>query len=504
MRLLFSETFGTLVRASVFMADLIHTSTNGKLDSTSEEDIRGLLKRAFDQERPVVVHIHGGRVKREDAEASAKVLQPFYEAKGIFPVFLIWETGLFESLRNWTEAISRESVFEFLLTRLTKFLKGRLSSPEAPGAKAAFGAAEPTLAEAKMKVKEAYQSKVIYPELDSVEVTKELSEEAEAKLRAEIKADVDLVTAWREEVEKDRDATSLAPDIWKQARKTEATPEGKALLDPITLAAIAGRIAFRVIRRYARHRDHGFHATLVEEILRAVYVGKLGTTVWAFMKTDAADTFKKLPGEATRGGWFLVQEIGRLLRDHPKTGTFRLSLVGHSAGAIYAARLLDHWESCRRDSRHPLHNSGVAVDKLVFLAPAITYQVFSATLQAHLTKPLLRDFRMFSMTDADEAGYWEIPGVYPRSLLYLISGILEGDEDDCPLVGMQRYLRDTPPYSAPVFPGAGTFLKDVTTRSVWSDQTTGADGLICDSTRHGGFSAPDTGTMRSVAHFIKA
>jgi hypothetical protein len=125
------------------MADLIHTTTNGELDSTSEEDIRDLLGRAFDQARPVALHIHGGLVKREDAKASTEELQPFYEAQGIFPVFLIWETGLFESLRNWTEVVSKESVFEFLPTRLTKFLKGRLSTPDASdasGAKAAFGA----------------------------------------------------------------------------------------------------------------------------------------------------------------------------------------------------------------------------------------------------------------------------------------------------------------------------------------------------------------------------
>ena len=42
----------------------------------------------------------------------------------------------------------------------------------------------------------------------------------------------------------------------------------------------------------------------------------------------------------------------------------------------------------------------------------------------HRQSPLFDNFRMFSLSDEMEAGYWEIPAVYPRSLLYLVSGLV--------------------------------------------------------------------------------
>ena len=96
-------------------------------------------------------------------------------------------------------------------------------------------------------------------------------------------------------------------------------------------------------------------------------------------------------------------------------------------------------------------------------------------------------------------------GVYPASLLYLVSGLFEDEQGDgtCdqPLVGMLRYYREKHPYSHPEVITVGTFLRSQPDQIVLSGEDRG-DGLRCDSYTHGSFD--DTpGTIRSFLHFVR-
>jgi hypothetical protein len=77
----------------------------------------------------------------------------------------------------------------------------------------------------------------------------------------------------------------------------------------------------------------------------------------------------------------------------------------------------------------------------VFLAPACTSEHFANVLNGH--DKLIDRFRMFTMDDAHESADRVLGAVYPRSLLFLVSGLLEvdGGESRCvPLAGLARYL----------------------------------------------------------------
>jgi len=76
---------------------------------------------------------------------------------------------------------------------------------------------------------------------------------------------------------------------------------------------------------------------------------------------------------------------------------------------------------------------------VIFLAPAVTYDQFDATLANHQSR--IAHFRSFGMTDDWEIADRLLPVVYPRSLLYFVSGLLEETIDE-PLVGMERFLRE--------------------------------------------------------------
>lgn len=49
----------------------------------------------------VVLHAHGGLVKERSALAYAKTMRIWWLAHGVYPVFFVWESGLFETLRQY-------------------------------------------------------------------------------------------------------------------------------------------------------------------------------------------------------------------------------------------------------------------------------------------------------------------------------------------------------------------------------------------------------------------
>src|SRR6202044_355483 len=108
-----------------------------------------------------------------------------------------------------------------------------------------------------------------------------------------------------------------------------------------------------------------------------------------------------------------------------------------------------------------------------------------------------------SLSDADEHGYFEVPILYSGSLLYVISGLLESEDDggthDIAIVGMQRYARTTHPFSEPEVLSVWKFLHGQPDQLVWSGDGRGP-GLNCGSRRHGQFSrTPET--VASILYF---
>ena len=103
--------------------------------------------------------------------------------------------------------------------------------------------------------------------------------------------------------------------------------------------------------------------------------------------------------------------------------------------------------------------------------------------------------------------------IYPSSLLYLVSGILESrqnsageweDEPDMPLVGMQRYLTNSDTYSEAGFPGVNAVRSWLTAdpkRTVWSRTASNPEGFNCQSIDHGAFDT-DPATLSSLQEIV--
>jgi hypothetical protein len=104
--------------------------------------------------------------------------------------------------------------------------------------------------------------------------------------------------------------------------------------------------------------------------------------------------------------------------------------------------------------------------------------------------------------------------IYPSSLLYLVSGILESrltsdgswvDEPDMPLVGMERFLANSKTYSDSDFSSikeVRTWLTAAPQSVVWSQSTGQAAGLNSDCIDHGAFD-DDKSTLLSLRHILE-
>jgi pimeloyl-ACP methyl ester carboxylesterase len=151
-------------------------------------------------------------------------------------------------------------------------------------------------------------------------------------------------------------------------------------------------------------------------------------------------------------------------RRHP----VRLHLVGHSAGSIVHAYLIDRLAAQEWDFA-----------SVTFMAPAIRRDTFEERVRPWLETRRVKRFHEFHLTDAAEMQDPTCRPIlgYGRSLLYLVSRSFEGGRD-VPILGMQKH-----------FPADLARLRSVRVFVAPGDRTA--------STTHGGFDE-DGATMTSV------
>ncbi len=187
-----------------------------------------------------------------------------------------------------------------------------------------------------------------------------------------------------------------------------------------------------------------------------------GTTLWGEMKQNA----QALSGDADAGARLLFRHLNdsAVARQHP----VRVHLVGHSAGAIAHAYLIDRlaaqeWE----------------FESVTFMAPAIRVDTFDERVRPWLDTRHVKRFREFHLSDSAEKQDPTCRPIlgYGRSLLYLVSHSFEGG-GEVPILGMEKH-----------FPGELARLRSV--------KVLVAPGGEIASTTHGGFD-DDRATMAAV------
>lgn len=464
---------------------------DGDFDETTREDLAGIFRSVAASSTPdnIVIHFHGGLVSRASAMQTAQQhLRPAIEAGGGYPIFVVWNSDLKTTITENLGQIAKDPVFHRLVKRVLQFVLSKY----AEGVDGRSGEAL------------ALESLIDIPD-DIEEIEKYAREQTTSrKPSAENPADREVVT---DELESDdvlvaaentaagvtdeavrsrgvqsvpsRIDRSIAEEI-RQAHAPQAgddpTRAGFFALATV-LAKYGYQIFSAVIRRLMNDRDHGVYTTIVEEILRAVFmVDSVGAVVWSTIKNDTADGFR----DAEHGASALVDEIN----DWWRPGR-RVTLVGHSTGAIYIGHLLEDWHR-----KLP----GEALADVVFLAPACTFQFLHGLANVFETR--VRKLIVFGLSDDIESSYWEVP-LYRGSLLYMVSGLLEPEEVDIPLVGMQRYYQGDPYNQVAVEKVKNNLIDEI----VWSVTSTSEPGRSSDASEHGDFEGALT--LKSLTHIVK-
>ena len=502
----------------------IHTGKDGILEDTTDDDVRALVADLKNASK-LLVHLHGGLISKDAALEKAERLVPVYQAAGARPVFMVWESGFLETISNNLHEINNEKIFSFIVKRVLKYAVGKLTN--IGGSKASGQLPLPkdieVSKEFNKRLNEKPDGEVPYgnfkPEgLDELTERErkrfEDSLATDPEFQNEVQAIVD--TAKPEETEstskgvttKRRKSTStlMSPEVVDELVTDAAEKEGKGIFSSAAMVLKAGQILWRVIDRFRHGRDHGLYATVVEEVLREFYVANIGSAIWGMMKKDTEDTFANVGQQPARAGWFFVQELGKLMKEGHRP---EVSVVAHSAGAVYASHLLAHLAWARDDQNHPLPDD-FRLKNLIFLAPACSFTLFDRALVGHRQSPLFEHFRMFSLSDELEAGYWEIPAVYPRSLLYFVSGVVEQENgksaEDLPLLGMQRYFTTAETYQQPDIERVRQLLVLAPDKrsEVWAEENRG-QGLWSDAVTHGSFDSTEERkkTIESIQHILK-
>jgi hypothetical protein len=453
---------------------------------------------------PLAVHFHGGLVDLQAGLAGAEALAPLYSAAGAYPIFFVWRSGWKEVLERNIPAIGRESLFRSLLTRITQFAKGKIDKAIATGeSRSDAPLVVPKEFIVRAELGKAALGQQPFPDAkpDSLHPDDALTDDERAQfterlnddpvfaaLTQEISNGLDEPTAAAARGATGRTSTTtlMSPEVL--AEITEPDPGGsRGIVSTTLLIARAGAALSNVIRRFAGRRDHGFYVTIVEEILRSFYVGNAGRFVWDAMRQDVANAFGV--GQDC-GGTAFVDELARLWQSGRRPP---ITLIGHSAGAIYVSHLLQEVQA--RGLPHIPFN-------LVLIAPACDFSLMAKTVQTAGER--VANLRIFGMGDERERVDGIVPGVYPASLLYFVSGVLE-NRSDAPLVGMERYYR-APYTDAAAFPEVDYVRRfaafDRPNSVVWSLAERG-DGLNCDMITHGAWAEAAT-TLASVLHVLKA
>lgn len=514
----------------------------GRADTTPADVDAIVAALATDPRHHLLIHFHGGLVSKEAGLAIAHKLlveQPVYAPsanEGGWPVFYVWESGAWETIRNNLTELGDEPVFRQLLRKLVQYTLEQVGGREVGGlGRSVMPASRGTRESEVRKAFDAFWSQpspqtIPYRQFEVLAspAGARAAETAldEEEIRADLEGDVEF-----------QQALATLPDV-PPATRSALAPAGaverrsafaelastefsrssqtRGLVELVQVARYLVRVLRAVLGRRASGRDHGLYATCVEEAVRAFKIAGSGANEWGKalqwnrMKQDTVDAFG--PDPDLHAGTALLARLRRAIDAGARID--RITLVGHSTGAIYIA----HWLARSADFLPATLKHDV-----VFLAPAISFDLWSRTLRAH--GPRIGGFRLFAMRDALERDdqVWgsdhELDGghdwrryVYPSSLLYLVSGILESrrgrdgqehDEADVPLLGMERYITGSAVYNeANGFPEVDEVRAWLAARghgAVWSRAEQQGDGLNCTSVDHGAFD-DDPATLASLRH----
>jgi len=478
----------------------IHTE-DGQFAGDGRDQFEALLSRLEGQAQPkLLLHVHGGLVSAQAGEQIAERLEHDWfgalKTEGWETAYVIWESSVRETVQNDRDDLAKEPLLVRYILMLAAWIEDQLTP--GPYARPKDLEAAKRRLDGPGDLNRVKQS--VGGDFDKALICEALADDQllDTKLAAQLSGDTLLRTLHAKvdaAAERGRASHRLDGEIIDRVRARQVAPSnldprglGAADLVLIPALVLAG---LRVLGRLLSGRDHGVYCTIVEEIARVAFLAKCGAAGWGSMKQDTHNHFKHAaPGD------LLIERLFALAQSKP----VRVLFVGHSAGAVFGCYF------AQAAARPP---PKLLLD-YVFLAPAVRLDL-AADLLVRNPRGLNRA-RIFTMDDQreidDELDGYDFGKIYPRSLLYLIAGVLEEHNSgwprsyaDAPILGLQRHLERDRGLSR----AEKKFRSDIRTlvgHDIVYSGTDGGDGRRCEAHTHGTIDG-DEPTLKSVLHLAR-
>lgn len=177
-----------------------------------------------------------------------------------------------------------------------------------------------------------------------------------------------------------------------------------------------------------------------------------------------------------------------------KNGNVEVHVVGHSAGSIFHAPLIQYLTTKGEIPGNQWSNKtqglGRKITSCTLWAPGIRMNEFRQTYLPAVQSGAIERFALYTLTDEAERGD-HCAGIYHKSLLYMVSNALEENLSE-PILGMEKFVKEDTDLKA--------LFSDGVARWVKAPDHTG-DPPVSKSSKHGDFD-DDTPTLMSTLAFM--
>lgn len=437
----------------------------------------------------IVLYFHGGLVNERSGLESAERVKSYIQKSGSAPVCFVWETGLVETISNNISKISQTKLFN----KLVKLILKKAIQVIGFDSHSSRGKLASVFTDEQIDIELLKSNPFGSYDRSAVDSVSRSAMNLEALnltvLASELQSDLEA------QVIADREFVSLIGETKLTVLSNDEHSSPRGVLNVAFFIKHVVNIVVRTVSRFQKKRDHDLYPTIVEEILREFYVAETGAWIWKSMKDRAGYMWNSNIGKQGmhgHAGRYFLEKLADYKNNFPET---KISVIGHSAGAIAICHLLSTTAALEYSFQF---------EHVIFLAPACTVDLFKREVLNRRER--FRNFRLFKMSDENECKDLLVPFFYTHSLLYLVSGILEdeGESYDSYILGLARHTEFNHPYDIDELKELHLYLNEhAMNREVLSvTEEFVADGLGSHARKHGGFD-DDEVTLMSIVHILK-